>query len=405
MMTTPKLPAIQKPARVEDADPPAVPLLDLSRQYEQLRPQILAALEEVCNSQQFILGEAVTAFEAAAVEFLAAGLPAYAVGCASGTDALWLALKAAGIGPGDRVITSPFSFIASTTAILRCGATPVFADIDPASFNLSPDSVTAVLKKSSGKLDKIKAILPVHLYGQCADWDSFTAIKNKFGTLLIEDAAQAFGSKWNDTSAGLLGDIAAFSFYPTKNLGAFGDAGLVTTPSESLAAHVRILGNHGMHRRYHHDELGWNSRLDSLQAAILSVKLRHVAEWNADRRRIAARYDQLFTTAGLAADSVASGIVLPVSDPRAHHIFHQYVIRAPRRDDLRAHLAANNIGSEIYYPIPIHLQQSMKPLGYKPNSLPESERAAAEVLALPIFPELREEEQDLVVDAIRSFYS
>jgi dTDP-4-amino-4,6-dideoxygalactose transaminase len=394
-MTSPSLSPVQA------ASVSAVPLLDLSRQYERLRPQILQALEQVCASQHFILGDAVTAFETGSAHFLGGDSPAYAIGCNSGTDALWLALAACGVGPGDSVITTPFSFFATASAILRCGATPVFADIDPATFNLSPDAVRSLLQAGSGK---VKAILPVHLYGQCVDWDRFAALKDEFGTLLIEDAAQAYGAIWQGRSAGLLGDAAAFSFYPTKNLGAYGDAGLVTTPSPERAERLRSLRGHGMKRRYYHDEIGWNSRLDSLQAAVLSVKLQYIAEWNDARRRIAARYDALFRAAGLAAATTGSGIVLPAVDPRGTHIFHQYVIRAPRRDALREALTASRIGSEIYYPVPIHLQTSLRSLGYAPGSMPESEHAAAEVLAIPIFPELREDEQDRVVEAIRSFY-
>jgi len=388
------------------AEIPAVPLLDLARQYEQLRPEILAKLEAICASQQFILGPAVREFESAAAAFLGHGTDFHAIGCASGTDALWLALAAAGIGPGDRVLTTPFSFISSTTAILRCGATPVFADIDPATFNLCPVAARAALECADGK---IKAILPVHLYGQCADWDAFSALKKEFGVLLIEDAAQSFGAVWNGAtshgqSAGNLGDAAAFSFYPTKNLGAFGDAGLVTTTSPAIAEQVRVLANHGMRRRYFHDEVGWNCRLDSLQAAVLTIKLRHLTAWNDARRRIAARYGELFRAASL--DSI---ITLPAADPRSTHIYHQYVIRAPKRgnsvrDELRAHLTANRIGSEIYYPLPIHLQENMRSLGYAAGSLPQSERAAAEVLALPIFPELRDDEQQRVVSVIADFY-
>jgi dTDP-4-amino-4,6-dideoxygalactose transaminase len=375
-------------------------MLDFSRQYASIRQELLDAIEAVCSSQRFILGPQVASFEQAAATVCAAP---HAVGCASGTDAIWLALAAANIGPGDAVITTPFSFFASVSAILRCGAQPLLADIDPATFNLSGAATEEVLRFHTGT--KVKAILPVHLYGQCADWDAFTALKQNYNLLLVEDAAQAFGATWNGTPAGALGDAAAFSFYPTKNLSAMGDAGLVTTLSASIDDHARVLRAHGMRRRYYHDEIGWNSRLDSLQAAILEVKLRYLPQWNQQRRNLAARYDQLFHDAGIAGSTTAEGVVLPFTDPRATHIFHQYVIRAPRRDELREYLSDRQIGSEIYYPLPLHQQTSLASLGYKHGDFPISEAAALEVLALPMYPELREEEQQTVVETIASFYA
>ncbi|MGD0798500.1 MAG: DegT/DnrJ/EryC1/StrS family aminotransferase [Acidobacteriaceae bacterium] len=394
-------------------------MLDLSRQFAPLRQEILEAIAKVVDSQHFILGPQVAEFETAAATACAVS---DAIGCASGTDALWLALAAVGIGdrsrvnrsmaPPQYVITSPFSFFASTSAILRAGARPLFADIDPRTFNLSPDSVAELLRDPS--TPPVKAILPIHLFGQCADWDAFEALQRDHpGLLLIEDAAQAFGATWQTAgqplrAAGTLGVAAAFSFYPTKNLSAFGDAGLVTTSDPAIAARVRSLRNHGMTQRYYHDELGANSRLDAIQAAVLSVKLRHLPAWNQQRRDRAARYDQLFRAANLAAPpastSTDDGIVLPYTDPRATPIFHQYVIRAPRRDTLRAHLTALNIGTEIYYPVPLHLQPALKDLGYQPGNFPHAERAATEVLALPIYPELRDDEQQTVFEAIRAFY-
>jgi dTDP-4-amino-4,6-dideoxygalactose transaminase len=382
-------------------DPQPVQMLDFSRQFASIRQELLDAIESVCNSQRFILGPQVTSFEQAAAQ--ACAVP-HAIGCASGTDAIWLALAAANIGPGDAVITTPFSFFASVSAILRCGAQPLLADIDPATFNLSAAAAEEVIRSHKGV--KIKAILPVHLYGQCADWDAFTALKQKHDNLLlIEDAAQAFGATWNGTPAGALGDAAAFSFYPTKNLSAMGDAGLVTTVSAEIDDHARVLRAHGMRRRYYHDEIGWNSRLDSLQAAVLEVKLRYLPKWNQQRREHANRYDQLFREAGLTASSVKEGIVLPFTDPRASHIFHQYVIRAPRRDKLRQYLTDHQIGSEIYYPLPLHQQNSLVGLGYKRGDFPISETAADEVLALPMYPELREDEQQTVVQTIANFYA
>jgi dTDP-4-amino-4,6-dideoxygalactose transaminase len=374
-------------------------MLDFSRQFASLRQELLDAIEAVCTSQRFILGPQVARFERAAAA--ACSVP-HAVGCASGTDAIWLALAAANVGPGDVVITTPFSFFASVSAILRCGAQPLLADIDPHTFNLSAAATEEVIRSHKAKI--IKAILPVHLYGQCADWDAFTTLKQRHNVLLIEDAAQAFGATWNGTPAGALGDAAAFSFYPTKNLSAMGDAGLVTTTSAAIDDHARVLRSHGMRRRYYHDEIGWNSRLDSLQAAILEVKLRYLPKWNQQRHAHAAHYDELFRKANLAASNVKEGVVLPFRDPRAGHIFHQYVIRAPRRDQLRQYLTDRQIGSEIYYPLPLHQQKSLASLGYKQGDFPLSETAASEVLALPMYPELREDEQQTVVETIASFY-
>lgn len=393
-----------------------VPMLDFSRQFAEHREELMAAVEGVCASQRFILGPQVERFEQAAA--LACAAP-HGIGCGSGTDALWLALGAAGIGdlglprtsgaPQDAVITTPFSFFASASSILRAGARPVFADIDPLSFTLDPEAAAAAVEATPN----VRAILPVHLFGQCANWDAFTRLQQAHpGLLLIEDAAQAFGATWNSIPAGGLGEAAAFSFYPTKNLSAFGDAGLLTTRSSDLDRRARSLRAHGMTRRYFHDEVGWNSRLDTIQAAVLEVKLKYVAGWNQRRREIAARYNQLFLAAGIATSptpehrtTICDGIVLPWTHPRAQHIFHQYVIRAPRRDELRAHLASLSIGSEIYYPLCLHQQDALASLGYRAGDFPESERAAAEVLALPIFPELREDEQQTVVEAIRAFYA
>ena len=329
----------------------------------------------------------------------------HALGCSSGTDALWLALAADGIGPGDAVVTTPFSFFASVSSILRAGATPVLADIDPGTFNLSPATVEAVL--NAPQPTPIRAILPVHLYGQCADWGSFSALGQKFGLKLVEDAAQAWGAEWKGGKAGGLGDTAAFSFYPTKNLSAAGDAGLVTTNSAECAERVKSLRQHGMRRRYYHDEVGWNTRMDGFQGAILSVKLKYIDGWNQARRTVAKRYHVLFHAAGLAESGTypAHGAVLPHEVPGSRHVWHQYIIRTRRRDALREFLTMRKIGSEIYYPVPLHLQDALKHLGYGEGSFPEAERAAKEVLALPIFPELREDEQQTVVAAIAEFLS
>jgi dTDP-4-amino-4,6-dideoxygalactose transaminase len=375
-------------------------MLDLKRQYRPLHQELVDAVGHVLETQQFILGEPVAAFERAAAEQLGV---AHAIGCSSGTDALWLALAAAGIGPGDTVLTTPFSFFASVSCILRAGATPVLADIEPATFNLDPKAVEAVLTSPRGA--EVKAILPVHLYGQCADWTAFWHLGKKYGVKLIEDAAQAWGADWNGVKAGALGDAAAFSFYPTKNLSAAGDAGMVATNSDDVAERARMLRQHGMRRRYYHDEVGWNTRMDGFQGAILSVKLKYIAGWNQARRTVARRYHALFHAAGLAEAGPypTHGLVLPHEVPGTHHIWHQYVVRTPRRDQLREFLAARKIGSEIYYPVPLHLQDALASLGYAEGAFPEAERAAREVLALPIFPELREDEQQTVVAAIAEF--
>ncbi len=383
--------------------PDSVPMLDLQRQYEQVRVEVLAAVGRVCASQHYILGTEVEAFERELAEFCGAS---DAVGCASGTDALWLALAAAGVQPGDSVLTTPFSFFASASAIARIGARPVFADIDPRTFNLDPAQVESFLRGRTR--DKMRALLPVHLYGQCADMDAFHRLADEFRLSSIEDAAQAIGARWNGESAGSMGACAAFSFYPTKNLSAYGDAGSITTNSPEMAAHMRRLRNHGSPRRYIHEELGWNSRLDAIQAAILRVKLKYVEGWNESRRQCALKYDQLFAASGLTStgdqpENVAP-IQLPLSAAKAHHVFHQYVVRAFRRDELREFLGARHIGTEIYYPLPLHLQPCFAYLGYREGDFPQAERAAKEVLALPMFPELTEDEQRWVVKSIADFY-
>lgn len=372
-----------------------VPMLDFRREFATIRGEVLAAIESVCESQRFILGPEVERFELAAAK--ACGVN-HAVGCASGTDALWLAMAALEIGSGDAVITTPFSFFASVSSILRAEAKPVLADIDERTFNLSPDSVRQAIKSR-----KIAAVMPVHLYGQCADMTAFSELAEEHNLKLIEDAAQAFGATWNGVKAGALGDIAAFSFYPTKNLAAFGDAGMVTTNDPALAERSRMLRAHGMRKRYFHDEVGWNSRLDTLQAAVLEVKLRRVEAGNARRNALAINYDLLFLKAGLIGRDTSEGVVIPYV-AQDGHVFHQYVIRAPRRDALREFLSEHGIGTEVYYPQPLHLQAALCELGYKLGDFPVAEQAAAEVLALPMYPELREDEQESVVEAIGTFY-
>lgn len=374
-------------------------MLDLARQYAVVGEECQAAVAEIFRAGRFILGKEVGEFEKASAAALGAH---HGIACSSGTDALWLALAAVGVGPGDKVVTTPFSFFATASAIVRCGATPVLADIDPATFNIDVAQVARLLEENPG----IKAVLPVHLYGQCADFDALNRLKAKYGVALVEDAAQAFGATWNGAPAGSLGDSAAFSFYPTKNLSAWGDAGLVTTNDDAVADRAKLLHVHGMRVRYHHEEIGWNARMDTAQAAVLSIKLRYIQQWNRDRGAAAERYHRLFAASGISLGSNldSAQIALPVSDPRANHVWHQYVIRCERRDDLRAHLTAHGIVSEIYYPVSLHQQEALAYLGYKTGDFPHSERAAREVLALPIFPELREDEQERVVDAVTNFY-
>lgn len=403
-VSTPKDAFGSTPQREEGS---AVPMLDLGRQYAQIGGEVLDAIGRVCGSQQYILGAEVEALEHEIAEFCGAR---DAVGCASGTDALWLAIASAEVEPGDQVLTTPFSFFASASAIVRAGGRPVFADIDPITFNLDPKRVECFLR--SQRRDKLRALLPVHLYGQCADMDSFQQLADEFHLSLIEDAAQAIGASWDKVSktgcrAGSMGVAAAFSFYPTKNLSAYGDSGMVTTNSEKAAGRMRRLRNHGSPRRYLHEELGWNSRLDAIQAAVLRVKLKYLEAWNQARRDRAATYDRLFAETGLTSpDSPENSapIRLPETRSEAHHIFHQYVVRAYRRDELREFLAARGIGSEIYYPIPLHLQPCFVYLGYREGDFPEAERAAREVLALPMFAELTKEEQRKVVTSMADFY-
>ncbi len=384
--------------------PPGVPILDLRRQYNGIREEVLAAIVRVCDSQSFILGPEVEALEREIAALTGADA---AVGCASGTEALWLALVAAGVRPGDSVITTAFSFFASASAIVRAGATPVFVDVEADTLNLDAKLVEQLLRAQPP--ENIRAILPVHLYGQCADMDAFDRIAAEFGIAIVEDAAQAIGAEWSGRGAGSLGVTAAFSFYPTKNLSAYGDAGMVTTSRPEMAERMRRLRNHGSSRRYYHDEFGWNGRMDAIQAAVLRVKLAHIADWNRLRQQHAATYNRLFAGSGLTSNPGSNEGSAPVRllsrSPQAKHVFHQYVIRAQRRDDLRKFLADRKIGSEIYYPLPLHLQPAFSCLGLKAGDMPVSEQAAREVLALPMFPELTQAEIRCVVESIAEFYS
>jgi dTDP-4-amino-4,6-dideoxygalactose transaminase len=389
--------AKSRPSRLKKPD--AVPLLDLQRQYRQIREEVLAAIERVCASQQFVLGAEVEALESEIAAYTGA---AAAVGCSSGTDALWLALLALGVQPGDSVITTAFSFFASASAIARVGARPVFVDVNPQTLNINPAQVRAKLRAGS---HGVRALLPVHLYGQCADMDALREIADEFQLPILEDAAQAIGAKWAGARAGSIGASAAFSFYPTKNLSAYGDAGMVTTRDPELAKRMRRLRSHGSERRYHHEEFGWNTRMDAIQAAVLQVKLKYIEDWNQQRRERAAYYGKLLAEPGLLTRTANSPVALLAVSAEADHVFHQYVIRAQRRDELRRFLSDRKIGTEIYYPVPLHLQPCFAYLGYREGDLPESERAAKEVLALPMFPELTADEQKWVAESIAEFYS
>ncbi|MCI0433359.1 MAG: DegT/DnrJ/EryC1/StrS family aminotransferase [Gemmatimonadetes bacterium] len=366
----------------------SVPLLDLKPQYATIRADIAQAIERVIASQQFILGPEVGALETELAGYC--GTP-HAIGVSSGTDALLVALMALGIGPGDDVVTSPFSFFATAGAIHRLGAKPVFADIDLASFNMEPHAAVAACGP------RTRAIMPVHLFGRCTGMRILLDEAAARGIPVVEDAAQSIGAHCADGKAGTMGDIGCFSFFPTKNLGAFGDAGLVTTRDAGLARRIRILRVHGMDPKYYHQLVGGNFRIDAIQAAILRVKLKHLEGWTAARRRNADRYRALFREAGLET-------IITMPDDEPGHVYNQFVIRAPRRDALRAHLAAAGIGTEVYYPVPLHLQECFAALGHGPGDYPASETAARDVLALPVYPELTEAQLAEVVRGIASFY-
>ncbi len=369
-----------------------VPLLDLKEQNAALRPEIEAALGRVLDTNGFILGGEVAELECELAGYCGTK---YAIGCASGSDAILLALMALDIGPGDEVITTPYSFFATVSSITRLGAVPVFVDIDPVTYNLDPALVESKITT------RTKAIELVHLYGQCSDMDALAAISEKHGIPLVEDAAQAIGAEESGVRAGAMSSIGCFSFYPSKNLGGMGDGGFVTTNDDALAKKLLALRVHGSEERYYHKYVGLNSRLDGFQGAVLRVKLPHLDGWTDARRANAERYRQLFTDAGLTEQ-----IGIPVERENAKHIYNQYVIRVPNdRDALRAFLTEKGIGTDIYYPVPLHLQECFAYLGYTDGDLPESEKAARETLALPIFPELRPEQQAYVVETIAEFYS
>lgn len=372
--------------------PAPVPLLDVKRQYEPLREKLLAAVTQVCDSGRYVMGPECEELERALADYTGAR---HAIACASGSDALLLALMALDVGPEDEVICPSFTFFATASAVTRLGAKPVFIDIEPGTFNLDPQLLPGLITP------RTKAIIPVHLFGQCAAMDAIGQVAAKHKLPIIEDACQAIGAAYAGRGAGTLGDIGCFSFYPTKNLGGFGDGGLLTTDRDDLAAKLRLLRVHGMEPRYYHQVVGINSRLDTIQAALLSVKLPYLDQWSRHRQSNAQRYHTLLAERGL--DKILG---LPQTARAAKHVWNQYTIRVPdgKRDELRKHLTAAKIGTEIYYPVPLHEQQCFRSLGCVQGSLPETERAAREVLALPIFPELRAEEQEIVVDRIAEFF-
>jgi dTDP-4-amino-4,6-dideoxygalactose transaminase len=381
-----------------------VPLLDLKAQYASLRGEIEAAIKEVCESQWFVMGPNVVELEEKIADYSNA---AYGIGVSSGTDALLVALMALDIGPGDEVITTPFTFFATGGVISRLGARPVFCDIDPVTYNLDNDAVEKFIEDNctseAGQLvnkitnNRVRALMPVHLFGQTADMGAMMAIAKKYNLKVIEDAAQAIGSEDSDgRRAGSIGDIGCFSFFPSKNLGAFGDGGMCTTNDPELAEKLKVLRLHGGKPKYYHSMIGGNFRLDALQAAILLVKLKYLDQWSAGRQENAKRYDALF-------ESVAPKVGIPVVRDGCRHIYNQYTLRVSNRDDLRAHLSAHNIGTEIYYPVPLHLQECFKELGYKEGDCPHSELAAKSVLAVPIYPELSPEQQEFVVGTIADY--
>jgi dTDP-4-amino-4,6-dideoxygalactose transaminase len=368
-----------------------VPLLDLAEQHQQLRPELEAAIGRVLDTNGFILGAEVAELEREVAAYCGTK---HAIGCASGSDAILLALMAVDVGPGDEVITTPYSFFATVSAITRLGATPVFVDIQPDTFNLDPT------KLESKITNKTKAVEPVHLYGQCADMQEINEICVNRKIAVVEDAAQAIGAEENGMRAGSISAIGCFSFYPSKNLGGLGDGGMMTTSDDRLAKKLLGLRNHGAEEKYYHKYVGLNSRLDGFQGATLRVKLPHLDDWTERRRANAARYRALFTDAGLTEQ-----IGVPVERENCRHIYNQYVVRVPGgRDKLRKYLTEHGVGTDIYYPVPLHLQECFAYLGYHEGDLPESERAARETLALPIYPELRSEQQEYVVEMISEFF-
>jgi len=369
-----------------------VPLLDLKAQYAGIRDEVMEVVREVFDDQWFILGPKVEECEARIAEYCRCR---HAVGVSSGTDALLIALLAEGIGPGDEVITTPYTFFATAGCIARVGAAPIFVDVCPKTYNIDTRRVEAAVTP------KTRAIVPIHLFGQCADMDAVSEIAKKHGLVVIEDAAQAIGAELNGRRAGSMGDYGCFSFFPSKNLGAAGDGGIVTTDDPDRAERLAILRGHGAKPKYYHSHIGGNFRLDALQAAVVLVKLKYLDGWSAGRQANAETYRNLFDEAGLTDGQV----VLPYALPEGRHIYNQFVIRVPRRDELRQHLRENRVATEIYYPVPLHRQECFAYLGHREGEFPESEQAARETLALPIYPELSHEQQRHVVDCVTRFFA
>ena len=379
-----------------------VPFLDLKVQYAALREELSEALNRVVESQQFILGSEVEALEAEVAEYSQCR---YGIGVSSGSDALLVTLMALDLQPGDEVITTPYTFFATAGAVVRLGAQPIFVDIDPLTYNINPNEIAARIT------ERTRVIIPVHLYGQMAEMDPIMEIARQHNLYVIEDAAQAIGAEFKERRAGALGHYGCFSFFPSKNLGGFGDGGMVTTNDPQLADRIKLLRNHGYSQKYYNQVVGGNFRLDALQAAVLRVKLKYLDNWTRARQENASAYRRLFVVAGLAHDPAETGtqdkreITLPYDAGYGRHIYNQFVIRCAQRDELRAYLTARQIGTEIYYPVPLHLQECFADLGYRMGAFPVSEAAARETLALPIYPELTEEMIATVVDAIADFYS
>ena len=371
--------------------PKKVPLLDMKAQYHSIKAEIGAAIDAVLESQHFILGPTVEECERRIADYSACK---FGVGVTSGTDALLLALMAEGIGPGDEVITTPFTFFATAGSIARVGAKPVFVDICPKSYNIAASKIEKHVTKNT------KAIMPVHLFGQCAEMDPILEIAGRHGLVVIEDAAQAIGAEYKGRRAGSMGHYGCFSFFPSKNLGGGGDGGMVVTQDPERADRLRILRVHGSKPKYYHKVIGGNFRLDALQAAIVGAKLPHLDAWTAGRQANAQRYRRLFQEAGLVEQGL---VVLPAEIPERRHIYNQFVVRVPRRDELRKHLTDQGIGTEIYYPVPLHLQECFRYLGYGEGDCPESEAAARDTVALPIYPELTDEQIRCVVDCTGRF--
>lgn len=366
-----------------------VPMLDLSEQYQGLKSEVLEVLDGVMSSSRFILGDNVKKLEADVAKYSNVN---HGIGCGNGSDAIHIALQALGVGPGDEVITTAFTFFATGGAIARAGATPVYVDIDPVTFNIDPSKIEAAIT------EKTKAIIPVHLYGQMADMESLAQIAAKHNLAIVEDAAQAIGAKHNGKSVGELGTAATYSFFPTKNLGAYGDGGMIVTDNDDVAEKCRVIRVHGSKPKYYHHVLGYNSRLDELQAAVLNVKFPHLDKWSEMRRKNADTYTSLLK------EKVGDHVVTPVEKEGNYHVFHQYTLRVEKRDELQKYLQDQGVSTMIYYPLPLHVQPVFQELGYKEGDLPITEKAAKEALSLPMFPELKREQQEYVVEKIAEFY-